>query len=195
LFPHIETCAIRQEYLYALIDGMQMDLHQKSYPDFASLSRYCWHVAGVVGILSAGIFGATHPGSVPYAEKLGLAFQMTNIIRDVGEDAVLGRIYLPADEMAHFGVSQDDVLNRRHTARLNALLQFQAKRTHALYAEARALIPPADRKSLKPAIAMTAIYHALLYRIEHSGFPVLTQRVSLNPLKKLWLAWSAYRSD
>ncbi|MDR1311536.1 MAG: presqualene diphosphate synthase HpnD [Burkholderiaceae bacterium] len=195
LFPHLETCAITQEYLHALIDGMQMDLCQYSYPDFTSLARYCWHVASVVGILSARIFGAIHPQSVQYAEKLGLAFQMTNIIRDVGEDAARGRIYLPADDMAHFGVTQDDIMNRRTTSSFKELLRFQAKRTHALYAEAQAIIPPTDKKKLRPALAMTGIYHALLHKMERSGFPVLTQRVSLNPVKKLRLAWRAYRSD
>lgn len=192
LFPHLETYSIKGEHLHALIDGMQMDLYQTEYPDFEALKVYCWHAAGVVGLLAAGIFGATQPQTMQYAEKLGLAFQLTNIIRDVGEDVRLGRIYLPADEMARFGVARKDLLNLRHTDAFVNLMAFMAKQAHTAYDEAFALLPPEDRKAQKPGLIMAAIYRTLLQEIERDGFQVLNQRTSLTPIRKLWLAFKAY---
>ncbi len=192
LLPHMETCSIRGEHLHALIDGMEMDLGTVRYPDFASLQRYCWHVASVVGLVSAGIFGVTRPETMQYAERLGLAFQLTNIIRDVGDDAKMGRIYLPADELRQFGVSEDDLFNARHSKNFEALMQFQAQRAQAIYEEAFALLPKEDRKAQLPGLIMAAIYRNLLDEIECTGFPVLKKRVSLKTSKKLWLAWKAY---
>ncbi|MDR0933678.1 MAG: presqualene diphosphate synthase HpnD [Burkholderiaceae bacterium] len=192
LYPHLAVCHIRAEHLHALIDGMQMDLDQTVYPDFEALSSYCWHVAGVVGMLAAGIFGATQPQTAQYAEKLGLAFQLTNIIRDVGEDVRLGRIYLPEDMLTRFGVAKDDLMNLRHTENFANCMAFMAQRAHAAYEEAFALLPPEDRKAQKPGLVMAAIYRALLFKIERSGFHVLDRRVSLSTPAKLWLAWKAY---
>lgn len=192
LYPHLAAYAIGPHYLHALIDGMQMDLDQAAYPDFEALSSYCWHVAGVVGMLAAGIFGATCSQTMLYAEKLGLAFQLTNIIRDVGDDVRLGRIYLPQDELARFGVKQDDLMNRRYTDNFGRLMAFMAKRAHAAYDDAFALLPAADRKAQKPGLIMAAIYQALLVKMEKDGFRVLDQRTSLSSVRKLWLAWKAY---
>ena len=162
------------------------------YLDFAALQRYCWHVASVVGILSASIFGTMRPETVRYAEKLGLAFQLTNIIRDVGEDARIGRIYLPQNEMQQFNVTAADILHAKHTDRFAQLMRFQAQRAQALYDEAFALLPAGERRAQRPGLIMAAIYRALLDEIEHDGFHVLNQRISLTPIRKLWLAWKTY---
>jgi phytoene synthase len=171
---------------------MEMDLNQSRYLDYPGLQRYCWHVAGVVGILSASIFGVTDPQTLKYAEKLGLAFQLTNIIRDVGEDARKGRIYLPVNELQQFGVTAADIINARHSDKFEALMRFQAERARKIYDEAFALLPKQDRRAQRPGLMMAAIYRTLLGEIEHENFRVLTQRISLTPLRKLWLAWKTY---
>ncbi len=192
LQPHLIPYAIEGKYLLAIIDGMEMDLNQTRYLDFPGLQRYCWHVAGVVGILSASIFGVTRPETLQYAEKLGLAFQMTNIIRDVGEDARIGRIYLPVNELQQFNVTAADILNARHSENFEKLMRFQAQRAQKLYDEAFALLPSEDRRTQRPGLIMAAIYRALLDEIERDGFHVLSQRISLTPIRKLWLAWKTY---
>lgn len=192
LFPHLETYQLSSEHLTAIIDGMEMDLNQTRYLDFIGLQKYCWHVAGVVGILSASIFGIKNPQTKQFAEKLGLAFQMTNIIRDVGEDARRGRIYLPVNEMQKFNVPASDLLNARHSTEFVALMQFQYERTIALYEEAMALLPKEDRRAQRTGLIMAAIYRTLLDEIARDGFQVLNQRTSLTPIRKLWLAWKTF---
>ena len=192
LKPHIQPYDLKQEHLQAIIDGMEMDLDQSRYLDYPNLKKYCWHVAGVVGILSASIFGVTNPQTLKYAETLGLAFQLTNIIRDVGEDARKGRIYLPVSELQQFNVTAADLLNARHSEKFEALMKFQADRAQTLYDEAFALLPKEDRRAQRPGLMMAAIYRTLLDEIERDGFHVLTQKISLTPLRKLWLAWKTY---
>ncbi len=192
LQPHLQPYDLKQEHLQAIIDGMEMDLDQSRYLDYPNLKTYCWHVAGVVGILSASIFGVTNPQTLKYAETLGLAFQLTNIIRDVGEDARKGRIYLPINELQQFGVTAADLLNARHSEKFEALMKFQADRAQKLYDEAFALLPQEDRRAQRPGLMMAAIYRTLLDEIERDGFHVLTQKISLTPLRKLWLAWKTY---
>jgi len=192
LKPHIQPYDLKQEHLQAIIDGMEMDLDQSRYLDYPNLKKYCWHVAGVVGILSASIFGVTNPQTLKYAETLGLAFQLTNSIRDVGEDARKGRIYLPISELQQFNVTAADLLNARHSEKFEALMKFQADRAQALYDEAYALLPKEDRRAQRPGLMMAAIYRTLLDEIERDGFHVLTQKISLTPLRKLWLAWKTY---
>jgi phytoene synthase len=192
LQPHLETCDIKQHRLVAIVDGMEMDLDQTRYLDYPGLRNYCWHVAGVVGELSAGIFGYTDPATLKYADKLGLAFQLTNIIRDVGDDARKGRIYLPIDELQRFDVKAADILNGRYSDNFTALMKFQCERARATYREALALLPDQDRRQQRPGLMMAAIYFSLLEEIEASDFQVLHQRISLTPLRKLWLAWRAY---
>ena len=192
LAPHLHTFNIRGEHLQAVIDGMEMDLDQTRYLDFPALKRYCWHVASVVGIMSASIFGSTNPRTLDYAEKLGLAFQLTNIIRDVGEDARLGRIYLPVNELQEHGVPAADLLNSKHSERFVALMRAQVKRAHACYDEAFALLPPEDRRAQRPGLIMAAIYRTLLEEIERDGFHVLEHRIVLTPIRKLWLAWKTW---
>jgi len=192
LQPHLAAYQLEGKHLLAIIDGMEMDLDQTRYLDYAGLKRYCWHVAGVVGILSAGIFGASRPETLQYAEKLGLAFQLTNIIRDVGEDARKGRIYLPVNELQQFNVTAADILNARHSENFEKLMRFQAERARAVYDEAYALLPKEDRRAQRPGLMMAAIYSSLLDEIERDGFHVLTHKTSLTPIRKLWLAWKTY---
>ena len=192
LQPHLQPYALEERHLQAIIDGMEMDLNQTRYLDYTALQRYCWHVASVVGILSASIFGATRPETLQYAEKLGLAFQLTNIIRDVGEDARKGRIYLPVNELQQFGVTAADLLNARHNEKFEALMKFQAARAQAVYDEAFALLPKEDRRAQRPGLMMSAIYRTLLTEVEADGYHVLTQRISLTPIRKLWLAWKTF---
>ncbi|GGC59980.1 presqualene diphosphate synthase HpnD [Undibacterium terreum] len=192
LLPHMAAYALDGAHLLAIIDGMEMDLNQTRYLDFIALQKYCWHVAGVVGILSASIFGLKNPQTLQYAEKLGLAFQMTNIIRDVGEDARKGRIYLPVNELQQFQVTAADILNARHSPQFEALMQFQYERAQKLYDEAFALLPAEDRRTQRTGLIMAAIYRALLVEVKEDGFHVLNQRISLTPIRKLWLAWKTY---
>ncbi|MDP3842944.1 MAG: presqualene diphosphate synthase HpnD [Oxalobacteraceae bacterium] len=192
LQPHMETYQLDGRHLQAIINGMEMDLDQTRYLDYPNLQRYCWHVAGVVGILSAGIFGATRPETLQYAEKLGLAFQLTNIVRDVGEDARKGRIYLPVNELQQFKVTAADLLNACHSENFENLMRFQVQRAQSAYDDAFALLPKEDRRAQRPGLMMAAIYRTLLDEIEADGFHVLNQRISLTPIRKLWLAWKTY---
>ncbi|MBI3229916.1 MAG: presqualene diphosphate synthase HpnD [Burkholderiales bacterium] len=192
LAPHMATYQLDAKHLQAIIDGMEMDLNQTRYLDYPGLQKYCWHVAGVVGILSASIFGLTDPQTKLYAEKLGLALQLTNIIRDVGEDARKGRIYLPVNDLQQFKVTAADLLNARHSENFEKLMQFQTDRAKAAYEEAYALLPAKDRKAQRTGLIMAAIYRTLLDEIEHDGYHVLTQRISLTPIRKLWIAWKTY---
>ena len=189
LMPLVADFQIEQHHLQAIIEGCNMDLEQTRYLDFPGLQRYCHLVAGVVGEVSAHIFGQTDPATTQYAHTLGLAFQLTNIIRDVGEDALLGRIYLPVNELQQFEVKAHEVLKRSYSDRFTALMRFQAQRAHSLYEEAFAMLPAADRRAQKPGLMMASIYRTLLREIEADNFQVLHQRVSLTPLRKLWLAW------
>jgi len=189
LMPHAAAYGIEARQLNEVIDGCQMDLEQTRYLDFPGLARYCHLVAGVVGEVAARIFGQTDPQTTAYAHKLGLALQLTNILRDVGEDALRGRIYLPVNELQKFDVKAHEILNRVHSDRFIALMKFQSERAHAAYDEALALLPLADRRAQKPGLMMASIYRTLLREIERDGFQVLHQRVSLTPLSKFWLAW------
>jgi phytoene synthase len=192
LAPHVRAYDLSADHLYAVVEGMEMDLDQSRYADWPSLRKYCWHAAGVVGELSAAIFGYTQPETLVYAEKLGLAFQMTNIIRDVGDDARRGRIYLPADDMQRFNVTVAELLNRQHSDRFEALMQFQTERAKQCYREAMQALPEADRRLQRPGLMMAAIYHALLDEIARDKWQVLDQRISLTPIRKFWLAWKTW---
>jgi phytoene synthase len=192
LLPHMSAYALDGAHLLAIIDGMEMDLNQNRYLDFIALQKYCWHVAGVVGILSASIFGISNPRTKEFAEKLGLALQMTNIIRDVGEDARKGRIYLPVNELQQFNVPANDILNNRHSKEFEALMQFQFERAQSLYDDALQSLPAEDRKAQRTGLIMATIYRALLVEVQRDGFHVLNQRISLTPIRKLWLAWKTY---
>src|SRR5215475_49252 len=192
LLPLVVPYGITQVRLNEVLDGMEMDLQHARYPDFKTLERYCYHVAGAVGLLAAGIFGYANPQTLQYAEALGTAFQLTNIIRDVGEDARKNRIYLPLDELQRFGVPAADILGGRHTDAFTRLMAFQIDRAEAQYERALALLPSDDRKPQRPGLLMAAIYRALLAEIRRDGSRVLAHRIALTPIRKLWIAWRTW---
>ena len=198
LMQHCPVYGIEARHLLAVIDGCQMDLDQNRYLDFANLQQYCHLVAGIVGEVAARIFGQTEAATTEYAHRLGLAFQLTNIIRDVGEDAVRGRIYLPVNDLQRFDLKAHELLKRGAVPgsdpadferRFRALMDFQCQRALRTYDEALALLPAADRQAQKPGLMMASIYRTLLQEIAADPMLVLTQRVSLTPLRKFWLAW------
>lgn len=192
LMPHAPAYGIEPAHLQAVIEGCEMDLQQNRYLDFATLQRYCHLVAGVVGEVACNIFGRTQPATVEFAHRLGLAMQLTNIIRDVGDDARRGRIYLPVSELQRFDVKAHELLLRSapwgYSERFTALMQFQAERAHRLYDEAFALLPAQDRRAQVPGLMMANIYRTLLREIEADGFHVLHQRISLGGLRKITIA-------
>jgi phytoene synthase len=194
LEPHRENFGLSAARLYEIIDGMEMDLQQTRYLDWAGLETYCYRVASVVGLLAAGIFGYRDVRTLDYAKDLGIAFQLTNIIRDVGEDARKNRVYLPMEDLQRFGVPAADILNARQTPAFGALMQFEAERARGYYDRAMASLPVADRRAQRPGLIMAAIYRALLEEIQRDGFRVLTQRISLTPLRKFWIAWRTWIS-
>jgi 15-cis-phytoene synthase len=183
-----------EAHFQEVIDGMAMDLAQHHYLDFAGLELYCHRVAGVVGLMSAEIFGYVDPATKGYARDLGVAFQLTNIIRDVGEDARRGRIYLPQDELQRFGVPPSALLRSVYSAEFRHLMRFQTERARAWYERAFAQLPAQDRKAQRTGLIMAAIYRTLLDEIANDGYKVLDRRTSLTPLRKLWLAWRTWRS-
>ena len=189
LMPLTADFGITAQHLQEVIAGCQMDLSQTRYLDFAGLQSYCHLVAGVVGEVAARIFGQSQDQTTHYAHQLGLAFQLTNIIRDVGEDALRGRIYLPVNELQQFNVSAKDILERRDSPAFQALMTFQYERAQGIYEQALAALPQADWRNQKPGLMMASIYRTLLVEIQAAGFPVLRQRVALTPLRKFWLAW------
>ncbi|MDQ6681563.1 MAG: presqualene diphosphate synthase HpnD [Pseudomonadota bacterium] len=188
LMPHSAAYRIEPTHLLSVIEGCEMDLQQSRYLDFAGLKRYCHLVAGIVGEVAANIFGRTEATTIGYAHTLGLAMQLTNIIRDVGDDARRGRIYIPMSELQQFDVKANEILNRGYSERFTALMKFQAERAHRTYEAAYAQLDDADRRAQKPGLMMGNIYRALLREIEGDGFQVLHQRTSLTPLRKLWIA-------
>jgi phytoene synthase len=194
LLPFVEKFSLEKDKLSEIIDGMEMDLRQSRYLDWPALETYCHRVAGVVGLLAAGIFGFREERTLDYARKLGIAFQLTNIIRDVGEDARKNRIYLPLEDLKRFDVPAADILQARHTPAFRSLMSFEAGRARAYYDEALATLPEADRRAQRAGLVMAAIYRALLQEIERDGFRVLSGRTSLTPLRKLWIAWRTWVS-
>lgn len=192
LQPHLAPFGITRERMLQVIDGMQMDLQQSRYLDFANLKRYCHLVAGVVGELSAGIFGASEERTYEYARQLGLALQLVNILRDVGEDARRGRVYLPIEDLQAAGVKVSDVVNGQYVDGFNRVMRQQAQRAREAYRAALAALPETDRRAQRPGLIMGAIYLTLLDEIEREDFRVLHQRVALTPLRKLAIAWRTW---
>ena len=192
LMPLAAKFEIRLDHLLAVIDGCEIDLQQSRFLDFPGLAHYCHLVAGIVGEVAANIFGRTSPDTIAYAHRLGLAMQLTNIIRDVGDDARRGRVYLPMNELQRFDVKAADILRRDspwgYSPGFTHLMRLQCERAHRCYDEALALLPDVDRKAQKPGLMMANIYRTLLREIEADGYRVLHQRTSLTPLRKLWIA-------
>jgi phytoene synthase len=193
LEPHIKAFDLPEAWLAEVVAGMEMDLDYARYASFSDLATYCHRVAGVVGQLSAKVFGYRDEKTLEFAHELGLAFQLTNIARDVGEDARRGRIYIPMDELERFNVPAADILNGRETDNFKVLMEFQIERAEQHYRRAWELLPVGDRKAQRTGLVMAAIYRATLTEIRRDGpAKVLNQRLSLTPLRKLWLAWKTW---
>ena len=192
LVPAVRSFNLPETRFNEIIDGMEMDLVQSRYASFDELKLYCHRAAGVVGLMAAEIFGRTQSATLEYAENLGTAFQLTNIIRDVGEDARRDRIYFPLDELARFGVESEDVLRGKSSPEFKALVGFQIARARDFYALAFDALPASDRRAQRPGLVMAGIYQALLQKIESAGDDVLTTRTSMTPIRKLWIAWRTW---
>ena len=195
LLPLLDEFNLAEEYLLEIIDGMEMDLRYSSYQSFRDLSLYCYRAASVVGLLSAEIFGFEDRRTLKYAHDLGMAFQLTNILRDVREDAQRGRVYLPADELEQFGVSLQDLHRPLTTDAVRALFQHQADRAREYYQKAFNQLPEQDRYRQRTGLIMAEIYQTLLEEIADDGYRVLEHRIKLPPLRKLWLAWRTSRRE
>jgi phytoene synthase len=183
-------------YFEELLDGVEMDLTKSRYATFAELQQYCHRVAGVVGLMCIQIFGYRHPDTRCYAERLGTAFQLTNILRDLGTDADRGRIYLPQEDLERFGVAEADLLNRRKSPAFDALMRFEVGRARHSYAAAEAALPPEDRPNMLAAEIMGTIYARILDRIEAADYDVFSRRIRLTDAHRLWLAarcWAGHR--
>ncbi len=183
---------LRRDLLDEIIAGMEMDLNHQRYATFEQLQLYCHRVAGVVGALAARIFGYSNPRTLEYAEHLGLSFQLTNIIRDIGEDARRNRIYIPMEDLATYEVSAADVLRSHPSENFRRLMAFQIRRAEECYAQALSLLPDEDRRPQRPGLVMAAIYRTLLAEIGRAPELVLTQRTALPPIRKLWIAWRTW---
>lgn len=188
LTPVIKQFDLPEEYFMEIIDGMQMDLNQHRYDSFKTLSLYCYRAAGVVGLMAAEIFGYENRDTLKYARDLGTAFQLTNILRDVHEDAQRGRIYLPLDDLQRFSVSENDILTSNNSENFQRLMQFETDRAKQYYQRARAHLPEQDRYQQRCGLIMAVIYHALLDKLEKNKFPVFNRRTHLSASHKLWLA-------
>ncbi len=197
LQAHIAAYAIPEAALSAVLDGMEQDLRQFRYRDEAELERYCYLVAGVVGEVSARIFGI-NPGqeeaTLAYARTLGSALQRINILRDVGEDARRGRVYLPQTLLEAHGIQATDVLRLQDGDGLRHALQSFYAQAIDRYDEALRMLPTSERKAQRAGLAMGAIYRALAEEIQRDGFSVLHHRVALTPIRKLWIAWKTVRT-
>ncbi|MCW8825792.1 MAG: presqualene diphosphate synthase HpnD [Gammaproteobacteria bacterium] len=185
LQPAIKAYQLSKSHFIAIIDGMEMDLDQNRYANFDELYLYCYRAAGVVGLLAAQIFGYTDPKTEKYAEALGIALQLTNILRDVGEDLTRDRIYIPEDELARFGLTETTLTAPEQHAQLIELLEFQQNRAESYYHKALSSLPDADSKSQLSGLVMGAIYHALLKQITLESYPVLNKKVRLSKFKKV----------
>lgn len=192
LQPWVRRFGLSRRPLDDLIDGVEMDLDHRRYPTFEALYEYCWRVASSVGFVCIEIFGARSEAAREYALNLGLALQLTNIVRDVRQDAARGRIYLPLEDLRQFGVTPDALFACKDSPEIARLLRFEAQRTRELYREAFSLLDPADYREQRAGLIMAAIYSTLLDEIERDGFKVLSQRVSLTPIRKFWLAWRTW---
>lgn len=185
----VELFSIPRSYFDDLITGMEMDLAKKRYVDFPELETYCYHVASTIGLLCNHLFGyRDDEAALRYAVLLGKAFQLTNIIRDVGKDAEIGRIYLPKEDLDRFGVSEDDVLNGRDSDAFKRLMSFQAERASDYFGRAFAALPAAKRRKIVPAEMMAAFYSSILKKTREQNFPVFEKKVSLSGFEKLSLA-------
>jgi phytoene synthase len=195
LQPVIARYNLPQEYFIEIVDGMEMDLDYNAYRTFKELALYCYRAASVVGLMAAEIFGYQDRRTLNYAHALGMAFQLTNILRDVGEDARRGRVYIPEEDMQRFNVTREDILQGRLTGEMRNLLAFQAERADHYYQQAYGHLPTDDRYSQRSGLIMAAVYHALLEAIRDGDYHVFKQRIALSPTRKMWIAWQTARRE
>lgn len=182
----IQKYCLRKELLLELIRGCEMDLSPVRFQTYEDLRLYCYRVASVVGLVSIEIFGYTHPGTQRYAVELGYALQLTNILRDVAKDLENeGRIYLPLEDLARFGITPECLALHHGGPRFRELMEFESERAEALYARAIAELPPEDRRSMAAAEMMRRIYHRLLRKMQRDGFRVFKKQYRLSKLEKL----------
>ena len=195
LQPVIARYNLPQEHFLEIIDGMEMDLEYNAYRTFKELSLYCYRAASVVGLMTAEIFGYDDRRTLKYAHDLGMAFQLTNILRDVGEDAQRGRVYIPEEDMERFKVSRDDIVHGRFNDNMGELLKFESERAKQYYQQAFGHLPDSDRYRQRSGLIMAAVYQALIKAIEDSGYRIFEQRINLSPPRKMWLAWQTARRE
>jgi phytoene synthase len=187
-FHHtVRRFGIPHEYFRAMIDGMLSDLQPRRVQTFDELYQYCYQVASVVGLTIIHIFGFDTRTALPLAEKCGVAFQLTNILRDIREDAALGRVYLPAEDLRQFGVTEDDLLSGNRSEAFLRMMRFEAARARAYYNESRPLLDLIHPRSRPSLLALVTIYSSLLERIERSNYDVFRRRVRLSLLEKSWI--------
>jgi 15-cis-phytoene synthase len=191
-FHHtVHRFGIPHQYFFEMIDGVRSDLDPRRFETFEQLYRYCYQVASVVGLTIIHIFGFDTRSALPLAEKCGVAFQLTNILRDIREDAERGRIYLPAEDLRRFGVTEEDLCAGRRSEPFVRLMAFEAERARAYYSESRPLLDLIHPRSRASLWALIAIYSRLLERIEHSNYDVFRRRVRLTLWEKSWIVWRA----
>lgn len=183
----VDQYAIDADLLYEIIDGVNQDLTICQYQTFEGLKAYCYKVASVVGLVAIEIFGYQNPASRLFAENLGIALQLTNIIRDVGEDIDRGRLYLPQEDLDQFDVLKTEIISKKQTPAFLSLMRFQTNRANEWYQKAYQALPEEDLPNLSCAIAMGRIYHELLCKISAQKYPVLKKRVSLSSWQKMWI--------
>jgi len=191
----IKEFALSREHFLEIIDGMEMDLDQTRYATFSDLGLYCYRVASVVGLMAAEIFGYKNRDTLKYAHNLGIAFQLTNILRDIKEDAGRGRIYLPLDELERFGVTEKDILEKNCNNNVRNLLDYQVTRATSYYQKAFDLLPDGDRYSQRTGLIMAKIYKTTLEIIQSDSCQTLNGRISISPIRKLWLSWRTARKE
>jgi phytoene synthase len=178
---------IPHEYFREMIDGVASDLDPRQVQTFDELYRYCYQVASVVGLTILHIFGFETPGALPLAEKCGVAFQLTNILRDIREDAGLGRVYLPAEDLRRFGVTAEDLRAGNRNENFLRMMRFEAARARAYYDESMPLLDLVHPRSRPSLWALITIYSRLLERIEAANYDVFSRRVRLSALEKSWI--------
>lgn len=187
----VERYRIPHEYFFEMIDGVESDLEPRVIRTFEELYRYCYQVASVVGLTTIHVFGFTSPDALPLAEKCGIAFQLTNILRDIREDAGLGRVYLPAEDLERFGVSADDLRLGHKTEQFGRLMEFEVARARSYYRESAPLLGYVPRDTRRAMWALMAIYSTLLDRVSESGYDVLMRRISLSAPDKILIVGRA----
>jgi phytoene synthase len=195
LLHAVRRYALPREHFEGILEGIRSDLTRRRYESFEDLRQYCHRVASLVGLLCVEVFGYREPGSRDYARELGLAFQLTNILRDVGADAGAGRIYVPKEDLVRFGVTEEEILARRFTAAFRELMAFQVARARERYVLAESLLPAPDRRDLFAARIMAGIYQRVLTEIERMGYDVLHLQAGVGTARKIGIALRVYLAD